>query len=68
MLTEAPWVRVVLGVVLLVSGVVWALQGIGVFPGNSPMNDQFVWTIVGVPVALVGAWLVRRGLSGRNRR
>jgi hypothetical protein len=65
-LTESPWVRVVLGVVLLVSGVVWALQGVGVFPGNSPMNDQLLWTLIGVPTAVLGAWLLRAGLAKRG--
>lgn len=66
MLLESPKARIVLGVLLLLSGTVWALQGLGVFPGASPMNDQGVWTAIGVPTALLGAWLVRSGATRRG--
>jgi len=64
MLLGNPAVRIVLGVLLLLSGVVWALQGLGVFPGNSPMNDQLMWTLIGVPVAILGGWLLATARRG----
>jgi ABC-type multidrug transport system permease subunit len=37
----------VVGVILLIFGSVWFLQGINKFPGNSFMNGQTQWSIYG---------------------
>ena len=47
------------GVVLLLVGVLWTLQGVGVF-GGSLMSGVTLWAIVGPIVALVGAYLLWR--------
>ena len=64
------WLFVVLGVVLAVVGVVWALQGLDVI-GGSAMSGVTAWAVVGPIVAVVGVVLVafgartaRRGNSG----
>ncbi len=66
MLTERPGVRLGLGVLLVLMGAVWALQGIGVFPGESFMNDQGEWIAIGAAAVALGAWLAVSGLRARG--
>ena len=47
------------GVVLLLVGVLWTLQGVGAV-GGSAMSGVTLWAIVGPIVALVGAYLLWR--------
>jgi hypothetical protein len=44
---------VILGVVLALFGLLWALQGFGVV-GGSPMSNTTTWSIIGPITALVG--------------
>lgn len=56
---------VVLGVVLVIVGCVFTLQGLGYLAG-SPMTGATLWAIVGPIVAVVGIMLVvRPAQSGR---
>ncbi|MBS1691728.1 MAG: hypothetical protein JST91_05850 [Actinobacteria bacterium] len=56
----------VFGVLLALSGSVWALQGFGVL-GGSPMSNTTTWSIIGPIAALAGiaiaaaAWRIRPG-------
>jgi hypothetical protein len=59
------WLLVVLGVVLAVVGVVWALQGLDVL-GGSAMSGVTLWAVVGPIVAVVG--LVVAVLGARSAR
>jgi hypothetical protein len=52
------WLRRAIAIVLLVVGVVWFFQGIGVIHGSF-MTGEAVWAIIGVGCALVGAALLR---------
>lgn len=58
----------VLGVVLVLAGVFWALQGAGVimWPAESFMLQQSSWITYGTVTALCGVALI--GLSRRGRR
>lgn len=57
---------VVLGVVLLLSGVLWTLQGLG-YVGGSVMSGSTFWAVVGPLVALLGLLLaVVGGRRGRG--
>ena len=60
------WVLTVAGVVLVVAGVFWALQGFGAI-GGSFMSNNSTFEIVGPAVAVVGLLLtvigVRRARS-----
>lgn len=54
--------RVVLlvgGLILLLVGVLWTLQGLGLV-GGSVMSGVTLWAIVGPVVAVVGAYLLWR--------
>ena len=44
----------IVGVVLVVFGGVWFLQGMSMFPGNSPMNGQTKWSVYGGIACVVG--------------
>jgi hypothetical protein len=53
------------GVLLVVVGGVWTLQGVGVI-GGSVMSGVTVWAVVGPIVVLVGIYLFWRGLRRRR--
>jgi hypothetical protein len=59
-------VLVVLGLVAVLAGSVWTLQGLG-YVGGSFMSGATVWAVIGPIVALVGLALIALGLSGRRR-
>jgi hypothetical protein len=56
---------VVLGVVMVLMGAVWTLQGLGYLEG-SPMSDQTLWAVLGPVLAVVGAGLVVVGARRRE--
>jgi amino acid transporter len=47
----------VIGVIVALFGLLWALQGFGVV-GGSPMSNTITWSIIGPIVALIGVALV----------
>ena len=49
--------RLIAGVVLVLLGLVWFLQGVGVL-GGSAMSGSSLWAVVGPVVAVVGIVLV----------
>jgi len=61
------WSNFVPGLICLLAGGVWALQGAGLI-GGSMMTGQTLWIVVGTLVALVGIVLIYRGLSGRTKQ
>lgn len=56
--------RVTIGVLLVVVGIVWTLQGVGVL-GGSAMSGVTTWAVIGPLVAVGGLVLA---VSGRRRR
>ncbi len=57
---------VALGVVLLLVGALWTLQGLG-YVGGSVMSGVTFWAVVGPLVALLGLLLAVVGGRGRRR-
>ncbi len=55
------WFLRVLGVILVLVGMVWILQGINVLPGSF-MTGQTRWAVYGGIAFLVGAGLLALGL------
>lgn len=53
-------VRLVVALLLLVIGLAWIGQGIGVI-GGSPMSGQSVWAVIGAVAVVTGAVLLWTG-------
>jgi uncharacterized membrane protein len=52
--------KMIVGVVLILVGMVWTLQGLDVM-GGSGMSGHAVWAVIGPIVAVIGAYLLVRG-------
>jgi uncharacterized membrane protein len=60
------WVWIVLGVLAVLLGLVWALQGLNIL-GGSGMSGHIIFTVIGVIVAVVGLVLLGVGVQrGRS--
>lgn len=57
--------RLVIGAALVIIGVVWIGQGIGVI-GGSFMTGEAVWAVIGAIALLFGVVLIRRARRGRT--
>jgi hypothetical protein len=57
---------VTLGVLLVLAGVTFGLQGLGVI-GGSAMSGKNMWAILGPLIALVGVALLVSGFRGRAK-
>ena len=47
------WVLLVVGVLLVLAGITWTLQGLNVM-GGSAMSGKTVWAVIGPIVGIVG--------------
>jgi hypothetical protein len=56
-----------LGVLLVLIGVIWTLQGLGMLAGSA-MTGVMLWAIVGPIVALIGVLVVIRAVRDRQPR
>ncbi|MFG1706963.1 hypothetical protein ACFLIM_27595 [Nonomuraea sp. M3C6] len=64
------WILLVVGVLFVLLGGVWTLQGLGVI-GGSVMSGVTMWAIIGPVVAIVAlvvAFLGVRGLRDQAKR
>lgn len=50
--------RRIVGVIVLLSGLVWMGQGVGLIPGSF-MTGQAAWIWIGLATFLGGLWLLR---------
>lgn len=55
----------VVGVIAIIVGVVWTLQGLGVI-GGSVMTGSTMWAVIGPLVALAGLAVLTVGLRSRR--
>ena len=60
------WLPIGLGIVAILVGIVWTLQGLAILPG-SVMSGVTMWAIIGPIVALAGIALLVFGLYQRRR-
>jgi hypothetical protein len=51
------------GVLLVLTGVVWILQGFNVLPGSF-MTGQMIWAYIGTAVFMIGSVVVWIGVRG----
>lgn len=61
------WTFVIVGIVLLVAGVIFMLQGLDVFGGSGGMNGNKTWAVLGPIIAIVGLVLLVTGARARSR-
>jgi hypothetical protein len=59
------WVWLILGVLAVVIGIVWTLQGLGIL-GGSVMTGKIIFAVIGPIIALVGLALVIFGARQRG--
>lgn len=57
-----------LGVLLVLMGVIWTLQGLDVIKGSALMSGKTLWAVIGAIVVIAGALLVARGVRARASR
>jgi hypothetical protein len=55
------WLFVLVGILLLLLGGVWTLQGVGIIEGSA-MSDVTFWAVVGPIVAVLGIVLMALGV------
>jgi hypothetical protein len=60
------WLPLTLGLLAVVVGAVWTLQGLG-YVGGSVMSGVTFWAVLGPIVAAVGLVLIVFGLRSRGR-
>ena len=56
-----------LGILLVLAGIVWLLQGLNVLPGSF-MTGQSFWALVGAVCLVLGGGLLYWSLRGAGRR
>ncbi len=61
------WLPLALGLLALVVGALWTVQGLGHVEG-SVMTGVRLWAVAGPVVALAGLVVLALGLRARNRR
>lgn len=66
MLLARPMARLVLGVLLLIVGAIWTLQGLDVFGQDGGMNGQTEWSVIGAVTLLIGVALAVSGYRART--
>ena len=49
--------RWIIAAVLLLVGLGWMLQGLGIVPGNGFMDGDTRWAVIGAVIAVVGAFV-----------
>ncbi|SCF30906.1 hypothetical protein [Micromonospora mirobrigensis] len=60
------WLTLTLGLLAVVVGAVWTVQGLG-YVGGSVMTDQRIWALLGPLLVLIGLFVLWRGLRSRRR-
>ncbi|KAB1934535.1 hypothetical protein F8271_23130 [Micromonospora sp. ALFpr18c] len=60
------WLTLTLGLLAVVIGAVWTVQGLGYVSG-SVMTDERLWALLGPAVALAGFVVIWLGLRSRRR-
>ncbi|MET8320327.1 hypothetical protein [Micromonospora sp. NPDC005189] len=60
------WLPLTLGLLAVVIGAVWMVQGLGYISG-SVMTDRKIWAVLGPLVTLAGLVMIWLGLRSRRR-
>lgn len=60
------WVWMIIGVLLVLSGVVWTLQGLDLLGQSGGMNGEKMWAVIGPITAILGLVLI--GVGARKKK
>lgn len=60
------WTFLVLGVLLVIAGIVWTLQGLNLLGQSGGMNGERIWAVIGPVTALAGLGLLTIGARIRG--
>jgi hypothetical protein len=60
------WVLIVIGVLAVLSGAVWTLQGLDLLGQSGGMNGEKMWAVIGPITAVVGLVLIWAGLRRKR--
>jgi len=55
-----------LGALLVLMGLIWALQGMNVLQNSPVMSGKPLWAVIGSIVAIIGVLLVTRSVRPRR--
>lgn len=58
--------RGIVGGLLILLGLIWTLQGLGVIQSKSAMTGESIWAVIGPVVAIVGVYLVAQATRARR--
>jgi hypothetical protein len=58
--------RGIVGGLLILLGLIWTLQGLGVIQSKSAMTGETIWAIIGPIVAILGVYLVAQTVRARR--
>lgn len=61
------WLPIAIGLLAIVFGSVWTLQGLDLLGGSGGMNGNTFWAVAGPIVAIGGIALIVTGLRIRSR-
>ncbi len=68
MMSRGPaWVSLVVGSVIVLIGLFWIGQGVGLIGGGF-MSGNGIWAVIGLVVGVIGALLVFRAVRVRQAR
>ena len=59
------WLWLIIGVLLVLMGGLWTLQGLNLLGQTGGMNGQAIWVVIGLIVVVVGLSLAGVGLRRR---
>ena len=68
MLRSMRGILIIIGALVVLTGVVWILQGFNVLPGSF-MTGQMIWAYIGIVVSMIGSvviWIAVRGGSSER--
>lgn len=59
------WVLLILGAILVLVGLVWFGQGVGLIGGSS-MTGEALWAVIGAVCIVFGGLMIRAGVRWRR--
>jgi hypothetical protein len=60
------WVLIIVGILVVLVGIAWVLQGTNVWAGSPVMSGHRLWIVIGAGLDVIGAVLIV--LGARMRR